>query len=205
MKGPRTIEAARRTDSQMPVEAQAQTTRKRLGQNARELRRRLGLSQQAVALRTGMDRGVVGDFERGHRDFSLSTLLRVAASLEVDVSELFSGAADWYFRPLPAPMYAPGDPQPSKAERDEALKRLWAEEKTEREIAEALDMAPGAVASSVADLRDAGVSLQYRRPPLDARQAGVRDRRQSPFVESQSFFFARQPDSDRGSRPQQLD
>lgn len=150
---------------------------RRLGQNALRARRRIGASQEAVGRRAGMHRCDVGDFERGDRNFRIFALVLVAGSLGITVTELFSETVDWYVRPLPEPEYAPGETRPTKSERDLALVRLWREGKTEREIAEQLDTTQGNVASSIAELRNAGEDLPYRRPPLSAAQIAARRRR----------------------------
>jgi transcriptional regulator with XRE-family HTH domain len=148
-----------------------------LGDEALRARRRFGLSQQALADRASMSRSEVGDFERGKRDFRLSSVVRIAGALEVDIAELFSALVDWYVRPLPAPEYARGDQPPRKSERDVQLVRLWREEKSEGEIAEALELSVGAVGPYVRELRDAGIDLPYRRPPRSIAEKSARRRR----------------------------
>lgn len=160
-----------------PAERDADPAPMRIGKNVRQARRRLNLSQQALADRAAIDRGDLVDFERGKRAFRVFTLVRLAAALDVEYSELFSGAADWYVRPLPAPEYAPGDLPPTKTERDALLIRLWQEGRPEQEIAEALDLAATAVGPYVRELRDAGEELPYRRPPRSGVEAAARRRR----------------------------
>lgn len=149
----------------------------RLGQNALRGRRRIGASQQVLGARASIDRSDVVDFENGNRNFRVFTAVRLAAALGVDIAELFSGVADWYARPLPAPEYAPGDRPPTKSERDAVLVRLWREGRPEREIAEALDLKPEAVGPYVRELRDTGQHLSYRRPPRRAVEIAARRRR----------------------------
>ncbi|HXR30319.1 MAG TPA: helix-turn-helix domain-containing protein [Solirubrobacterales bacterium] len=163
------IEADGETDSPL----------KRLGQNALRERRRVGVSQQALGSRASIDRSDVVDFENGNRNFRVFTAVRLAGALGVNAAELFSGVADWYVRPLPAPEYAPGDRPPTKSERDVVLMRLWREGRPEREIAEALDLRPEAVGPYVRELRDAGQHLPYRRPPRRAIEVAARRRRQT--------------------------
>lgn len=149
----------------------------RLGQNALRERRRIGVSQQALGARAAIDRSDLVDFENGNRNFRVFAAVRLAGALGVDVAELFSGTADWYVRPLPAPEYAPGDRRPTKSERDAVLVRLWREGRPEREIADALDLKPEAVGPYVRELRDAGRKLPYRRPPRRAIEIAARRRR----------------------------
>ncbi len=153
------------------------TSLQRLGQNALRERRRVGVSQQALSSRASVDRSDVVDFENGNRNFRVFTAVRLAGALGVNVAELFSGVADWYVRPLPAPEYAPGDRPPTKSERDVVLMRMWREGWPEREIAEALDLKPEAIGSFVRELRDAGRHLSYRRPPRRAVEVAARRRR----------------------------
>lgn len=148
-----------------------------LGREVLRVRRRLGFSQQALADRASMGRTEVGDFERGKRDFRLFSAVRIAGALQVDIAELFSALVDWYVRPLPAPEYASGDRPPSKAERDALLVQLWHEGKSEREIAETLELSVAAVGPYVRELRDAGRRLPYRRPPRGVVEISARRRR----------------------------
>lgn len=151
----------------------------RLGRNVLRARRRLGISQQALADRASMSRSDVVDFERGKRNFRIFAAVKLAGALEADLSELLSGVADWYVRPLPAPEYAPGDQAPGKVERDALLIRLWRAGKPEREIAEALDLESCAVAPYIRELRDAGMDLPYRRPPRTLAEIAARRRRKA--------------------------
>jgi len=149
----------------------------RLGQNVLSARRRLGISQQALADRASMSRSDVVDFERGKRNFRLLAVTRLAGALEADFDELFAGVVSWYVRPLPPSEYAHGDMPPSKTERDAMLVRLWREGKSEREIAEALELSVAAVGPYVRELRDAGRRLPYRRPPRGVVERSARRRR----------------------------
>lgn len=62
-----------------------------LAQRIREHRESLGLSQMALAERCGMHFTFVSSIERGQRNMSVSTLLRLAEGLEVDPAELVRG------------------------------------------------------------------------------------------------------------------
>jgi transcriptional regulator with XRE-family HTH domain len=158
---------------------EAASAPKLLGEAVRRARQRLDLSQQALADRASISRGDVVDFERGKRAFRIFTLIRLAAALGVDYGDLLSPVVDWYVRPLPAPEYAPGDPPPTKAERDALLMRLWRDCRPEREIAEALDLAATAVGPYVRELRDGGEDLPYRRLPRSAAERAARRRRRA--------------------------
>jgi two-component system response regulator len=53
-------------------------------------RSRLGISQEELAGRAGLHRTYVSDVERGSRNVSLASIDRLAAALEVSVSQLFA-------------------------------------------------------------------------------------------------------------------
>lgn len=62
-----------------------------LGARVRARRDALGLSQEALAAKCGVHWTFIGQLERGQRNVSLHNLLKVAAGLGVDPSELVSG------------------------------------------------------------------------------------------------------------------
>ena len=62
-----------------------------LGRRAREIRTELGLSQMALAERIGLHFTFVSEVERGTRNLSLESLLRLAAGLNVNPSILVDG------------------------------------------------------------------------------------------------------------------
>ena len=64
-----------------------------LGEAVRVLRTKAGLSQEQLAERAATDLTQVGGVERGVRNPSYTTLLRLAAALETSVGEL-TGLAD---------------------------------------------------------------------------------------------------------------
>ncbi len=59
-----------------------------LGQTLRSARERQGLSQEELGFRSGLHRNYVGGCERGEINLSFDILLRLAAGLEVPLSEL---------------------------------------------------------------------------------------------------------------------
>ena len=61
---------------------------KRLGARIRELRQEKGLSQEGLALAAGLDRSYVGGVERGKRNIAVVNLKKVAAALDIPLSEL---------------------------------------------------------------------------------------------------------------------
>jgi transcriptional regulator with XRE-family HTH domain len=64
---------------------------RRLGIRIRELRTQRGLSQEAFADVAGVHRTYMGHLERGEKNVSFLSILRVATALNVTVSELLAG------------------------------------------------------------------------------------------------------------------
>jgi transcriptional regulator with XRE-family HTH domain len=62
------------------------------GRAIRELREERGISQEAFALRCGVDRSHYGGMERGERNPSLATVFKVADTLGVRPSEIHARA-----------------------------------------------------------------------------------------------------------------
>jgi transcriptional regulator with XRE-family HTH domain len=62
----------------------------RLGDNVRKGRRGLRISQEAFAERCGLHRTYVTDIERGARNVSFSSLLKLAGGLGITVAQLAS-------------------------------------------------------------------------------------------------------------------
>lgn len=58
-----------------------------LGNQIRELRKSRGLSQEQLAFRAQVDRSYVGGIERGERNVSFLTLVKIANCLECEISE----------------------------------------------------------------------------------------------------------------------
>jgi transcriptional regulator with XRE-family HTH domain len=69
-----------------PLEADA--VKQLVGTTVRGLRRRAGLSQEALAAAAGVNRASVSEFERKGLNYSLTHLIRLAASLRVPCSTL---------------------------------------------------------------------------------------------------------------------
>jgi len=57
------------------------------------MRRARGLPQDVLARRCGISPAVLGEVERGHKNFRLMTVLLIARGLETTVTELFAGIA----------------------------------------------------------------------------------------------------------------
>lgn len=62
----------------------------KLGRVIRRLRAERGLSQEAFADLVGLHRTYMGGVERGQRNVGVRNLARIAAALDMTVSELFA-------------------------------------------------------------------------------------------------------------------
>jgi len=143
------------------------------GANVRDARERRHLTQADLARKAGLSKNGLSLIERGIRETSVAILLALARSLEVPPGLLLGGIV-WSAGPQPGTS--------SRARRvgcslDIAIRRLWNEGKTAREIAEALGTSPGTVSATVHRLRERGEPLGYRRPPTRAVHARARHRR----------------------------
>ncbi len=68
------------------------TLRRRVGHAVRERRASLGFSQDTFADAIDMHRAYIGSIERGERNLTLNTLLRLATGLKWTVAELLRAA-----------------------------------------------------------------------------------------------------------------
>jgi transcriptional regulator with XRE-family HTH domain len=62
-----------------------------LGEHIRDVRKAKGFSQEQLALQAEIDRSYVGGIERGERNVSFLTLVKIAICLECDVSKFTKG------------------------------------------------------------------------------------------------------------------
>ncbi len=62
-----------------------------LGGHIRDARKAKGLSQEQLALQAEIDRSYVGGIERGERNVSFLTLVKIATCLACDVSKFSKG------------------------------------------------------------------------------------------------------------------
>lgn len=62
--------------------------RKVFGANVRRFRLAMGLSQEAVAVRMGVDRAFISSMERGRQNATLLTIWETAQALEVRPADL---------------------------------------------------------------------------------------------------------------------
>ena len=70
-------------------EARREEVKKRFGARMRQLRKARKMSQEAVALKSGLDRSYLGQIERGESNVALINIHRIAEALEVEAGELF--------------------------------------------------------------------------------------------------------------------
>jgi transcriptional regulator with XRE-family HTH domain len=63
-----------------------------LGEAIRAIRNERTYSQEAFAVRAGLDRGYYGAVERGEFNITVDTLVKIAAGLEVTVAALLDRA-----------------------------------------------------------------------------------------------------------------
>jgi transcriptional regulator with XRE-family HTH domain len=64
---------------------------KRFGTNVRTLREKRELSQEELAEIADLDRTYVGGLERGERNATLGSILRIAKALKTSVADLCEG------------------------------------------------------------------------------------------------------------------
>ena len=66
----------------------------RLGENIRSLREKLSLSQEELAFQAGLDRTYLGGAERGERNLTILSALKICKPLEVSLSTLVEGVSE---------------------------------------------------------------------------------------------------------------
>lgn len=64
---------------------------RKLGNRIRKIREQRRFSQEAFAFEAGLARSYYGGVERGERNLSFKTLVRIAKKLNLSVSELCQG------------------------------------------------------------------------------------------------------------------
>jgi transcriptional regulator with XRE-family HTH domain len=144
-----------------------------LGANVRDARERRHLTQRALGASSGVSKAGLSLIERGVRETSIETLCGLARSLEMPPKVLLQGIA---WRPEPTQRQRSRARCPGRS-RDDAIRRLWNEDKTAREIAQALGTSSGTVSATVHRLRERGEPLRYRRTPTRAVHERARGRR----------------------------
>ena len=66
----------------------------KLGQRIREVRLDRSLSQEELADKSGVHRTYVGMIERGEKNITVLSLLKVSGALGIDISDLLDGIKD---------------------------------------------------------------------------------------------------------------
>lgn len=64
-------------------------THVKLGQKIKQLRTKLSYTQEELAFKVGVDRSYMGFVERGEKNPTLLTMIKVARALRISVKELF--------------------------------------------------------------------------------------------------------------------
>lgn len=62
---------------------------KEIGKKIRQTRESRGITQEDLALEAGLNRAYIGYIERGERNPSTDTLVKIAKALKVSLNELF--------------------------------------------------------------------------------------------------------------------
>lgn len=62
---------------------------KRIGQTIRRIREKKSITQEQLALDAGLNRAYIGYIERGERNPSTDTLVKIAKALKVSLQTLF--------------------------------------------------------------------------------------------------------------------
>lgn len=78
---------------------------RRFGENLVRCRKRSGLSQEALGSRADLHRTAIGLLEKGARMPRIDTLIKAAAALDIDPTELLAGIS-----------WEPGESQPGRFE-----------------------------------------------------------------------------------------
>ncbi|WP_435894874.1 helix-turn-helix transcriptional regulator [Oceaniferula spumae] len=66
----------------------------KLGKNIRRIRESKGLSQEDLALEAGLDRTYVGGVERGERNPTITSALKIAKALNTTLSVITEGVGN---------------------------------------------------------------------------------------------------------------
>lgn len=61
-----------------------------VGEKIRQLRIERGISQEELGFRSNLHRAFIGQIERAERRISINNLAKIAAGLEVHISDIFS-------------------------------------------------------------------------------------------------------------------
>lgn len=88
-----------------PADRAAQQVLRELGQRVRDLLAERALTSKALAEKASITPGYISRIAAGTRDVHVSTLVRLALALDIDLAELFRGLGPQRL-PTPAPTRA---------------------------------------------------------------------------------------------------
>jgi transcriptional regulator with XRE-family HTH domain len=104
-----------------------------LGRRIRELRSKQGWTQEQFAEHCGVHRTYMGHVERGEKNVSLSTVLRVSNALGIRISALFGRAQGASSQSAPPKPVAASHARLHRPDTDRLLDELQAQRKALRE------------------------------------------------------------------------
>lgn len=59
------------------------------GQRVRKIRKSVGLSQEELSYKSNVNRTYIGMIERGEKNVTLLTIVKIAKALEINITDLF--------------------------------------------------------------------------------------------------------------------
>lgn len=59
------------------------------GQRVRKIRKSVGLSQEELSYKSNVNRTYIGMIERGEKNVTLLTMVKIAQALEINIADLF--------------------------------------------------------------------------------------------------------------------
>lgn len=145
-----------------------------LGQTIRELRERRHLTLLELAGGAGLSKDGLLKIELGRTETTIARVLDLARGLQVPPALLLDGLA---WAPSSPPSPTEGRAHHRRESLDAAVVKLWNEDLSAPQIADALDASPGSIAAIVLRLRERGEPLEYRAEPLTRHQDEARKRR----------------------------
>ena len=69
-----------------------ESIQKQFGKKVRELRTQNGYSQEAFTFKCGLHRTYIGCIERGEKNITITNIEKIAKTLKVEISQLFSSS-----------------------------------------------------------------------------------------------------------------
>ena len=87
----------------MKTDPASMAVRANLGARIRTLREERGMSQYTFADMISMDRGYLGNVERGYRNISLDNLSKIARGLDITLSDMFADVDSYVYEHVKLP------------------------------------------------------------------------------------------------------